>query len=65
MTKDIKMVSVNKIRDFTLENYYKQIGFSKESSYYSIKCFKKINYCSLTNKLAAKVPDCCNVEEHC
>ena len=41
MTKDIKMVSVNKIRDFTLENYYKQIGFSKESSYNSIKCFKK------------------------
>ena len=41
ITKDIKMVSVNKIRDFTLENYYKQISFSKESSYYSIKCFKK------------------------
>ena len=27
----IKKMSVNEIRDFTFENYYKQIGFSKEN----------------------------------
>ena len=64
ITKDIKMVSVNKIRDFIFENYYKRIGFSKESSYYSMKRLKKIYCCSLKNKLAEKVPDPCNVKEH-
>ena len=58
MTKDIKMVSVNKIRDFTLENYYKQIVFRKKAVIIQLNASKKINYCSLTNKLAAKVPDC-------
>ena len=33
----IKKMSVNEIRYFIFENYYKQIGFSKESSYYSMK----------------------------
>ena len=32
---------VNEIRDFTFENYYKRIGFSKENSYYSMKHLKK------------------------
>ena len=31
----IKKVSVNEIR------YFKRIGFSKESSYYSVKCLMK------------------------
>ena len=31
----VKNMSINKIKDFMFENYYKQIGFSKESSYYS------------------------------
>ena len=34
----IKKMTPNKIRDFI---YYKRIEFSKESSYYSIKCLKK------------------------
>ena len=29
----IKNMSVNEIRDFIFENYYKQLGFSKENSY--------------------------------
>ena len=29
----IKMMSVNEIRGFIFENFYKRIGFSKESSY--------------------------------
>ena len=28
---------VNEIRDFIFENYYNQIGFYKENSYYSMK----------------------------
>ena len=34
-------MSVNEIRDFIFENYYKRIVFSKENSYYSIKFLKK------------------------
>ena len=29
----IKKMSVNEIRDFIFENYYKQLKFSKENSY--------------------------------
>ena len=41
IARAIKGMSVNKVRDFIFENYYKQIGFSKEKSYYSIKRLKK------------------------
>ena len=34
-------MSVNEIRDFIFENYYKRIGFSKENCYYSMKHLKK------------------------
>ena len=37
----IKKMSVNEIRDFIFENYYKRIGFSKENCYYSMKHLKK------------------------
>ena len=33
-------MSGNEIRDFIFESYYKRIGFSKESSYYSMKRLK-------------------------
>ena len=33
----IKNLKVNEIRHFTFGNYYKQIGFSNENSYYSMK----------------------------
>ena len=36
----IKKISVNEIRHFVFENYYKRIGFSKES-YYSMNRLKK------------------------
>ena len=36
-----KKIPFNEIRDFTFENYYKRIGFSKENSYYSMKHLKK------------------------
>ena len=34
-------MAVNELRNFIFENYYKQIGFVEESSYYSMKCLKK------------------------
>ena len=41
ITKAIKKISGNEIRDFIFENYYKRISFSKENSYYSMKRLKK------------------------
>ena len=41
IAKAIKKTSINEIKDFIFENYYKRIGFSKESSYYSMKPLKK------------------------
>ena len=35
------MMSVNEMRDFIFENYYKRIAFLKENSYYSMKRLKK------------------------
>ena len=47
--KSIERMSVNEIRDFFFENYYKRIGFSKESSYYSMKCLKRKDLLLLAN----------------
>ena len=44
-------MSVNEIRDFILQNCYKKIGFSKKSSYYSLKRLKR------KVLLIEKVPD--------
>ena len=37
----IKKLSVNEIRVFIFENYYKRIRFSKENRYYSMNPLKK------------------------
>ena len=37
----IKKMSVNELRGFLFENYYKYIGFVKEKSFYSMKHLKK------------------------
>ena len=34
-------MTVNELRDFIFENYYKQFGFAKESSYCSVKRLKR------------------------
>ena len=34
-------MTVNKLRDFIFQNYYKRILFVKEKSYYSMKQLKK------------------------
>ena len=61
----MKKMSVNEIRDFIFENCYKRIGFSKESSYYSMKRLKRKDLLLLANKLIEKVPDRHNAKEHC
>ena len=47
--KAIKKMSVDEIKEFNFENYYKRIRFSKENSYYSMKCSKNIYCCLQTN----------------
>ena len=44
-----KKMSVNEIRDFVFEIYYKRNGLSKENSYYSMKHLKNIFCCLQTN----------------
>ena len=41
ITKAMKKMSINEIKGFILENYFKRIGFSKEKSYYSMKHLKE------------------------
>ena len=50
--------------DFIFENYYKQIGFVKESSYYSMKRLKRKDLSLLETKLIEKIADLNNAEEH-
>ena len=44
ITSSIRKMTVNELWDFILENYYRQIGFSKENSHYSMKHKKKKIY---------------------
>ena len=37
----IKKMTVNKLREFIFETYYKRIGFVKEISFYSVNPVKK------------------------
>ena len=59
VTKAIKDMLLNEIRDFIFENYYKRIGFFKENSYYSMKRLKKM----LAKKLIEKIPDTRNTKK--
>ena len=47
----IKKMSVNEIRDFIFENYYKRNGFSKKGNHYSMKHLNKKDLLLLANKL--------------
>ena len=42
-------MTVKELRDFICNNYCSQIGFTKEKSYYSLKCQKKNYYHSQPN----------------
>ena len=50
ITKAMKKMSVDEIKDFIFENYYKRVGFSKENSYYSMKRLKRKDLLLLGNK---------------
>ena len=60
ITRAIKKITVNEIRGFILENYYKRIEISKESTCYSMKRLKRIDLLLLANKSIEKEPDPCN-----
>ena len=45
----VKKMSVNEIRDLVYKNYFKQIGFHKENSYYSMRSLKKNCCCFQLN----------------
>ena len=57
LVKAIKKMFVNDIGEFIFENYYKEIGFSKESSYYPMKLLKRRDLLLFVNKLIQKIPD--------
>ena len=61
----LKEMSLDKIRDFVFENYYKRIGFSKENSHNYIKCLKRKYLLLFTNKLIEKILDPRNAKQHC
>lgn len=49
-------MTLNKFRYFIYENYQKQIGFLKETSYNSVKQTKKNNLLLLATELIEKIP---------
>ena len=59
----IKETSVNEIRYFFFQNYYKLSGFVKERSFYSMKRFLKKDFLLLVTKLIEKIHDSRNVKE--
>ena len=64
IVRAIKKMSVNEIKDFIFENYFKQIGFSKESSYYSTKRLKRKDLLFFTRTFIENVADPHNTREH-
>ena len=52
------------LRDFIFENYYKQNGFVKESSYYSMKRLKRKIYFCFQQKFIEKLADPSNAKEY-
>ena len=57
-------MGVNELRDFLFENYYKQIEFVKESSYYSTKRLKRKDVLLPASKLTEKIADPSNAKGH-
>ena len=56
-------MSVNEIKHFIFENYYKGIGFSKKISYNLIKRLNKKDLLLIADKLIKNVHDLCNAKE--
>ena len=60
----IKKMTVNELRDFMFENYYKQIRFVKERNHYSMECLKRKGLLMLATKLIENKVDPCNDKKH-
>ena len=45
ISKAVKGISINEIKDTIFESYYERVGFFKESSYYLMKRLKKKLFC--------------------
>ena len=54
ITKAIKSMLINEIKDFMFKNYYKRIEFSKIISYNSLKRWNKEDLLLHANKLIIK-----------
>ena len=50
----IKKMKIKELKDFIFENYYRQIEFTKQNSYYSMKHQKKKDLLLLGPKLIEK-----------
>ena len=57
-------MTVKELKNFIHENYYRQIQFPKENSYYSMKHHKKTNLLLLATKLIEKIPDATNAKQN-
>ena len=57
-------MTVKELKDFIFENYYRQIGFTKENSYYLVKYQKEKDLLLLATKLIEKIPDASNAKEY-
>ena len=55
-------VTIKELKDFIFENYYRQIEFTKEKSYYSMKHQKKKDLLLLATKLIEKKPNASNAK---
>ena len=53
------------LKDFIFEKYYRQLGFTKENSYYSIKHWKEKDLLLLGVKLIKKITDASNAKDYC
>ena len=49
-----KKTTINELKDFTFENFYRWIGFHNENIYYSMKYQKKRKLLLLSSKLIEK-----------
>ena len=64
IARAIKKMSVNEIKDFIFENYYKRTGFSKEGNCCSMKRLKRKDLLLISNKLIETISDPCNAKQH-
>ena len=60
----MKQMTVNELRDFIFEYYYRRMGFARENSYYSVKHQKIKDLQLFATKLAEQIPDPSSAKEY-